>query len=106
MTRDHSSGAAIELDPDGGFRDNPAYVSATFDDQVVRYHLGTHQAPPLNQSAGIILDLIGSRCSTAEIHDLLRRAYPESANLGRDVDRTLRYLLRHGAVRPDTRTGC
>ncbi len=100
MTHDSSS-QGIDLDPDAVYALDPRIVRATFDDQVVLYHLGKRRALTLNQSAGIILELIDSRCRAAEIRELLERAYPESAaDVGRDVDRTLRYLLRHGAIEP------
>ncbi len=84
---------------DAVFGIHPEIVRAVFGDQVVLYHLGDGRAITLNQTAGIILDLIDSRCSAAEIHELLERAYPESAaGVGRDVDRTLRYLLRNGVL--------
>ncbi len=97
MTREQ--GTAIDLDPDGVFRLDPEVVSATFDDQVVLYHLGDGRTLTLNQAAGLILELIDSRCSAAEIREVLQRAFPESAgDVGHDVDHTLRYLLRHGAL--------
>ncbi len=97
MTRDLSS-EGIDLDPDDAYALDPRIVRATFDDQVVLYHLGKRRALTLNQSAGIVLELIDSGCQAAEIRELLERAYPESADVGRDVDRTLRYLLRHGVA--------
>ncbi len=97
MTLDSSS-EAIDLDPDDAYALDPRIVRATFDDQVVLFHLGKRRALTLNQSAGIILELIDSRCRVAEIRELLERAYPESPDVGCDVDRTLRYLLRHGVA--------
>ena len=86
-------------DPDGVYAINPEVVTAAFGSQVVLYHLNEGRALTLNQTAGIILELIGSGCAAAEIRQLLRRAYPESAeDVGRDVDRTLSYLLEYGAL--------
>lgn len=96
MTREPS--AALQLDPGDVFSIDPQVVSATFGDTVVLYHLGEEQTLTLNQTAGIILELIDSRCPVAEICELLQAAFPESANVVRDVDRTLRYLLRHGVA--------
>ncbi len=99
MTKGPASGAAIDLDPDGVFSLHPEVVVAAFDDQVLLYHLNKGRALTLNQTAGIILQLIDSRCTTAEIREVLREAFPESADeVESDVDRTLRYLLKNGAL--------
>jgi len=99
MTPGESLATVTDLDPDATFRVNPEFVVAAFDDQVLLCHLGGGQALIFNRSAGLILDLIDSRCSAAEIRELLQRAYPESAeDAALDVDRTLRYLLLHGAL--------
>ncbi len=88
-----------ELDPGGVYSISPEVVSATFDDQICLYHLGEGRAMTLNPTAGIILELIDGRRPAAEIRELLQAAYPESSeDVGRDVDRMLRYLLRHGAL--------
>ena len=96
MTREPS--AAIRLEPGDVFSIDPQVVSATFGDQVVLYHFGEEQALTLNRTAGLILELIESRCPVAEIRELLQGAFPESTDVARDVDRTLRYLLRHGVA--------
>ncbi len=86
----------VTLDPDAVYSVNPEFVIATFDDQVLFYHLHGGYDLNLDQPAGLILELVASRCSIAEIREMLQRAYPESSE---DVDRTLRYLLRHRVLR-------
>ncbi len=99
MTPGESSGSVIDLDPDATFKVNPEFVVAAFEDQVLLCHLSGGQALIFNRTAGLILDLIDSRCSVVEIREMLQRAYPESAeDAGLDVDRTLRYLLLHDAL--------
>ncbi len=99
MTRDRGSGRAVDLDPTGVYTLNPECVAGTFDGRVVLYHLNQGRALTLNRTAAIVLELMDGERSTAEILEVLRQAYPESADdIARDVDRTLRYLLEHDAL--------
>ncbi len=90
-------------DSDDVFRINPEYVVATFDDQVLLHHLNRDHTLSLDRTAGIILEHMDGQCSTAEIRELLQRAYPESSDIECDVDRTLRYLLEHEVLDTTTR---
>lgn len=93
------SGEAIDLGPDSVFEITPEVVIAAFDDQVLVYHLDEDRTLTLNPAAGLILEWIENRCSRAEIHELMRRACPDSPDdVARDVDRTLRALREHGAL--------
>ncbi len=105
MTREPRPGTANDLDPVGVFRIHPEYVGAAFDDQVLLYHLNRGETISLNATAGLILELLDGERSAAQVRQLLQETYPESAeDVGRDVDRTLRYLLQHGALDSGART--
>ncbi len=89
----------LDPDPDSAFRINPEYVVATFDGQVLLYHLNRGHTISLDHTTGIVLEQMSGRCSMAEIRELLLAAYagpPE--DLERDIDRTLRYLLKHDVI--------
>ena len=86
-------------DPEAVYTVNPEIVVAAFDDQVLLHHLNRGHTFSLNRTAGIVLELMDGEHSMAEILEILRQAYPESAeDITGDVLRTLRYLLEHDAL--------
>lgn len=67
-------------------------------DRVVLSDPESGRALRLSPTAAYIVDLLDGERSVAQIKDLLKAAFPDSAEtIGRDVDRTIDSLKRHGA---------
>jgi hypothetical protein len=76
----------------------PGYESADLDGEFMLYNTGEAKALYLNETASLIWKLCDGQRTVEAIESLLRDAYPEAAELSRDVDAAFDTLLEQGAV--------
>lgn len=68
------------------------------DNELLLYHPARARAVYLNQTAALVWQLCDTERSVAEIVSLLAEHYPDSNNISKDVEDTLKQLADNGAI--------
>ncbi len=68
------------------------------DNELLLYHPARTRAVYLNQTAALVWQLCDTERSVAEIVSLLAEHYPDSDNISKDVEDTLKQLADNGAI--------
>lgn len=68
------------------------------DNELLLYHPARTRAVYLNQTAALVWQLCDTERSVAEIVSLLAEHYPDSNNISKDVEDTLKQLSDNGAI--------
>jgi hypothetical protein len=86
------------VDPTAIPRQKAGYESADLDGEFMLYHSAEAKALYLNETASLIWKLCDGQRTVASIRGLLHDAYPDAADLPREVDDAFQVLVREGVV--------